>query len=234
MHRTRPTTLYAMRNSWTRAWLAALASIVLAVVVSTSREEWLLRVEKPVMDWLLEGPQATVWDRAEILSSWAIIIPGTLILAAITVRKEVRVAIAIVATTLFAYAMAGVLSSIVGRVGPLGESTGTFPSFEVVRAAVFFGLIVLTAWWVGAPKLLWHVLLELATVLSLIVSIRLIAAGEVWPSDAIAAAMVATLSLITAAILFESNPAPLKARSESGGGLTSKFKKQTNERATAA
>lgn len=223
-----------MRNSWTRAWLAALASIVLAVVVSTSREEWLLRVEKPVMDWLLDGPEATVWDAATIVSSWSVIIVGTLLLAAVAARKNFRVSIAIVATTLMAYALAGVLSSIVGRVGPLGETTGTFPSFEVARAAVFFGLVVLTAWWIGAPKLLWHVLLELATVLSLIVSIRLIAAGDIWPSDAISAGLVAALSLISAAVLFESNPAPVKQRSMTSDRFGSKIKKQSKERATAA
>ena len=51
-----------MTNSWTRAWLAALASIVLAVVITTSREEWLLRVEGPVMDWLLDGTDTSIWD----------------------------------------------------------------------------------------------------------------------------------------------------------------------------
>lgn len=223
-----------MRNSWTRAWLATLASIVLAVVVSISREEWLLRVEKPVMDWLLEGDETAIWDSAAILSSWIVIVAGTLLLAAITARKDTRVSLAIVATTLMAYALTGMLSAIIGRVGPLGETTGTFPNFEVVRATVFFGLVVLTAWWVGAPKILWHILLELATVLSLIVSIRLIAGGTTWPSDTVAGGLVAVLTLISAAIVFESNPAPLKTTSGSGGTLASKLKKQATERVSAA
>ncbi len=222
-----------MTNSWTRAWLAALASIVLAVVITTSREEWLLRVEGPVMDWLLDGTDTSIWDRSEILSSWLVILPGTLLLAAIVVRKEWRVSGAIVATTLLAYALTGVISSFVGRIGPTAETTGTFPSFAVVRSAVFFGLIVLTAWWVGAPKLVWHVLLELATVLTLIVSIREVINGEIWPSDALGAGLIALLTLISAAILFEANLAPLKERSTTGG-LTAKFKKQSREGATTA
>ena len=208
--------------------------MVLAVVVAKSREEWLLKVEKPVMDWLLDGTDTTIWDNAAVISSWWLIIPGTLVLVAIAFRLEQRIAIAIVATTLLAYALSGLLGSIVGRVGPAGDATGTFPSFEVVRVAVFFGLVVLTFWWVGAPKLLWHIILELAIVLTLVVAIRGILSGEIWPSDAVGSAIVAGLTLITAAIVFEANQTTVNLRPS--GNLRDRFKvkKQVKEAANAA
>ncbi len=201
-----------MRNSWTRAWLAAFGSIVLAVVIARSREAWLLNVEQPVMDWLLDGTDTSVWDRAQILSDLRVIIPGTILLVFVGLWLERRTAFAIITTTVFAYATAGLIGALVGRVGPTGEETGTFPSFEVVQAGVFWGLVVLMFWWVGAPKLLWHIVLEIATVLTLLVAIRGVVNGEIWPSDAIGAALVTGLSLITAAIVLEANPAKIPAR----------------------
>lgn len=201
-----------MRNTWTRAWLATLGSIIVAVVVTRSRENWLLNVEQPVMDWLLDGTDTTVWDRAQILTSWWVIIPGTLLLVGVAFWLERRIAFAVVTTTIFAYALAGLIGALVGRVGPAGETTGTFPSFAVVQAGVFWGLVVLMFWWVGAPKLFWHIILELATVLTLLVAIEGIVNGRFWPSDAIGSALVAALTLITAAVVFEANPAKIPAR----------------------
>ncbi len=201
-----------MRNSWTRAWLAAFGAIVLAVVVTRSREGWLLNIEQPVMDWLLDGTDTSAWDRAAILSAWNIIIPGTIVLVLVAFWLERRIAFAIITTTIFSYAIAGLIGALVARVSPNGELTETFPSFEVVRAGVFYGLVVLTAWWVGAPKLVWHIILEIATVLTLLVAIRGIVNGEIWPSDAIGAALVTALTLITAAIAFEANPTKIPSR----------------------
>ncbi len=212
MYRPRAASLFFMRNSWTRAWLAALGSIVLAVVITRTRERWLLNVEQPVMDWLLDGTDTSVWDRAQILSDWRVIIPGTVLLVLVALWLEKRIAFAIITTTVFAYAVAGLIGSLVGRVGPTGELTGTFPSFEVVQAGVFYGLAVLMFWWVGAPKLLWHIVLEIATVLTLLVAIRGVVNGEFWPSDAVGAALVTGLSLITASIVLEANPAKIPAR----------------------
>ncbi len=223
-----------MGNSWTRAWFAALASMVLAVVITMSREEWLLKVEKPVMDWLLDGTDTSIWDNAAVLSSWWLILPGTLLLVAISVRMQPRIAAAIVITTAFAYALTGLLGALVGRVGPAGDITGTFPSFEVVRVAVFVGLVVLTFWWVGAPKLLWNIVLEIAIVLTLVVAIRGIVEGEIWPSDAVGSAVVAALTLITAAIVFEANPVSLNLKRPDSVKEKLKFKKQAKEPANAA
>ncbi len=192
--------------------MATLGSIIVAVVVTRSRENWLLNVEQPVMDWLLDGTDTTVWDRAQILTSWWVIIPGTLLLVGVAFWLERRIAFAVVTTTIFAYALAGLIGALVGRVGPAGETTGTFPSFAVVQAGVFWGLVVLMFWWVGAPKLFWHIILELATVLTLLVAIEGIVNGRFWPSDAIGSALVAALTLITAAVVFEANPAKIPAR----------------------
>ena len=201
-----------MRNNWARAWLTAAGSIVLAVVVAQSRERWLLNVEQPVMDFLLDGTDTTMWDRASVLSSWEVIIPGTILLVLVALWLEVRVAFAIVTTTVFAYAVTGMIGSLVARVGPAGDTTGTFPSLDVVQASVFWGLVVMMFWWVGSPKLLWHIVLELSIVATLLVAIRGIAAGEFWPSDAIGGVLVGLLTLITTAIVFEANPAKIPAR----------------------
>lgn len=225
-----------MQNSWTRAWLASFAAIVLAVVVSRSREEWLLRVEKPVTDWLLDGTDTSIWDFAAAISSWWVILPGTAVLTLVALRLQPRVAGTIVITTALAYALTSFLSVLVNRVGPAADTTGTFPSFEVTRIAVFAGLVVLTAWWLGAPKIIWHIISELGLVAVILVAIRAVVSGEIWPTDAVGALLVAVLALITAAIVFETNPVSLRlgrkttARSKS----TSRFKKQSNEAASAA
>lgn len=201
-----------MTNSWTRAWLATVGAIILAVVVTRTREVWLLNVERPVMDWVLDGTDTSIFERAEILSDWRIIIPGTIFLAVVGFFLEKRVAFAVIATTVFSYALAGLIGALVGRVSPTGELTGTFPNFEVVRTAVFWGLGVLMTWWVGAPRLVWHIVSEIAVVMILLVAIMNVVGGGIWPSDAIGAALVAALSLITAAIVLEANPAKIPAR----------------------
>ena len=201
-----------MRNNWARAWLTAAGSIVLAVIVANSRERWLLNVEQPVVDFLLDGADTSVWERATVLSSWELIIPGTILLALVALWLEVRVAFAIVTTTVFAYAVTGMIGSLVARVGPAGETSGTFPSLDVVQASVFWGLVVMMFWWVGSPKLLWHIVLELSIVVTLLVAIRGIAVGEFWPSDAVGGLLVGVLTLITTAIVFEANPAKFPTR----------------------
>jgi membrane-associated phospholipid phosphatase len=75
-----------------------------------------------------------------------------------------------------------------------------------VQTGVFWGLVVLMLWWVGAPKLVWQIVLELAIVATLLVSVDLILSGEHWPSDAVGSALVISVSLITAAIVFEALP----------------------------
>ena len=201
-----------MRNNWARAWLTAAGSIVLAVVIAKSRERWLLNVEQPVVEFLLDGSDASIWERASIFSSWELIIPGTILLVLVAAWLEVRVAFAIVTTTVFAYAVTGMIGSLVARVGPGGDTTGTFPSLDVVQASVFWGLVVMMFWWVGSPKLLWHIILELSIVVTLLVAIRGIANGDFWPSDAVGGILVGSLTLITTAIVFEANPAKFPTR----------------------
>ena len=94
-----------MTNSWTRAWLATVGAIILAVVVTRTREVWLLNVERPVMDWVLDGTDTSIFERAEILSDWRIIIPGTIFLAVVGFFLEKRVAFAVIATTVFSYCL---------------------------------------------------------------------------------------------------------------------------------
>ncbi len=201
-----------MRNNWTRAWLTALSALVLFVIVAHSRELWLLNVEQPVVDFVLDGTDTSIWEQASVLSSLSLIVPGTIVLALVALFLEKRIALVVIVSSIFAYALAGMIGSLVARVSPSSETTGTFPSIEVVQSSVFFGLVVLMFWWVGAPKLLWHIVLELSVVLTLLVSIRGITAGDFWPSDALGGVLVAGLTLITTAIAFEANPAKIPVR----------------------
>ena len=56
------------------------------------------------------------------------------------------------------------------------------------------------------PRLVWHIVVEVAVVLTIVVAIRQILSGEIWPSDAVGSALVIALSLISAALVFEANP----------------------------
>ncbi len=196
-----------MRDTWARAWLAATALLVAASAIAKGRHDTLLRVEEPVMDWLLDGTDTSGWDRTAIFGSTWLVVGGTLLLAIGAFFLERRVAIAIIITSGLATALAMFVRGVVERPTPLGDATaGSFPSLELVQTGVFWGLIVLGLWWVGAPKLVWQIGLEVAIVITLLVAIRLIVTGEIWPSDAVGSAIVVAVSLILSAIVFEAFP----------------------------
>lgn len=207
-----------MRNSWARAWIAAVGLLVAASVVVRNRTSMLLKVEEPVMEWLLDGTDTSIWDGASVFSGTWLLIAGTVVLAIVGFALDLRVGIAVVLTSILARVLTSLVGGLVGRQAPQeGLEAGTFPSAEVVNTGVFWGLVVVMLWWVGAPKLVWQIVLEVSIVITLVVSIRLIVSGQVWPSDALGSTIVIALSLITAAVVFESNPAtlPKPRRSES-------------------
>lgn len=174
----------------------------------------LLKVEEPVMEWLLDGTDTSIWDRASFFSSTWLIIVGTVLLAIIGFVLQIRVGIAVIITSVIARILTSLVSGLVGRIAPgQGAEAGSFPSAEIVNTGVFWGLVVMMLWWVGAPKLLWQVVLEISIVITLVVAIRLIVAGDVWPSDALGSTIVIAVSLITAAVVLEANPPTLPTRS---------------------
>ncbi|MFT7473774.1 MAG: membrane-associated phospholipid phosphatase [Verrucomicrobiales bacterium] len=202
-----------MRNSWARAWLVAGVLLVAAAAIARRQHDLLLEVEEPVMDWLLDGTDTSIWDRAEVFSASWLVIGGTILLAIVTLFLEKRVALAILITSGLGYALSTFVAGVVSRPAPReGLEAGTFPSTIVVQAGVFWGLVVLVFWWVGAPKLVWQILVELAIILTMVVSIRLIVSGQIWPSDAVGAAIAIAITLITAAIVLEAYPPKLPAR----------------------
>lgn len=193
-----------MRSTWARAWLAATALLVAASAIARGRHDTLLTVEEPVMDWLLDGTDTSGWDRTAIFGSPWLIITGTVVLTVGAFFLNRRVALAILATSVLAPVVAIVVRNAVDRPSPLEDSAaGSFPSVELVQTGVFWGMVVLMLWWVGVPKLAWQIGLELAIVMTLLVAIRLMVAGEIWPSDAVGSAIVVAVSLIMAAIVFE-------------------------------
>lgn len=192
-----------MRNTWARAWLAAVALLVAASAIARGRHSTLLEVEEPVMDWLLEGTDTSGWERASTLSSLWIIIPGTIFLAVGALFVERKVSAAIIFSSLFATGLASVVQGIVERPTPETGLDISFPSIELVQTGVFWGLVVLAMWWIGAPRLVWQIALEIAIVITLLVSINLVVSGENWPSDVVGSAIVMAVALILAAIVFE-------------------------------
>ena len=192
-----------MRNTWARAWLAAIVLLVAAGAIARSRHSMLLEVEEPVMDWLLDGTDTSGWERASALSSPWLIIAGTIFLALVALFLEWKVSLAIVFTSIFATVLASVVEGIVDRPAPESGVAGSFPSTEIVQTGVFWGLVVLAMWWIGAPRLVWQIGLEVAIVIVLLVSINLVVSGENWPSDAVGSALVMAVALILAAIVFE-------------------------------
>ena len=202
-----------MRTSWARAWIAAVGLLAAASAIARTRNSVLLSVEKPVMDWLLDGTDTTIWDRTAVFSADWLLIGGTIMIALIGFLLEIRVGIAVVVTSLFTLVLTQLVSSIVGRTSPQGETgTWSFPDPTIAHTGVFWGLVVLLLWWVGTPKLIWQIVLELAVVMTLLVSIRLIVAAQIWPSDAAGSAIIIAVALITTAIVLEANPPQLPTR----------------------
>jgi len=195
-----------MRNTWTRAWIAAVAVLVAAAVIVRTRASTLLNVEQPVMEWLLDGTDTSIWDRASFLSASWLIILGTLILAGVAFALERRAGVAVIVTSLLAFVLTRFVRSLVGRSAPREGVDSSFPAPEIVQTGVFWGLVVVMLWWVGAPRLVWQIMTELSVVITLVTAIRLLVAGEIWPSDAVGSAIVVGLSLISAAAVLEANP----------------------------
>jgi membrane-associated phospholipid phosphatase len=196
-----------MRNSWARAWLAAIILLVAASAIAQGQHARLLEVEEPVMEWLLDDTDASGWERAATLGAPWLIIAGTILLAVVAMFLQWRVGIAVVVASLLGWVLSSVVQNIVERPTPTaGAAVESFPSTTIVQTGVFWGLVVLMLWWVGAPKLVWQIVLELAIVATLLVSVDLILSGEHWPSDAVGSALVIAVSLITAAIVFEALP----------------------------
>jgi len=207
-----------MRSNWIRAWLATVAVIVAVAAVARDRVSWLLTVEEPVMDWLLDGTDTSRWEAANFLSSPILLIIGTVVLVLIGLWLDWRIAVAIVITSVIGTVVAVILQSFVGRIPPDPDAAaGSFPSLAVTQTGVFLGLVVLMCWWLRIPKLIWQILVETSVVLTLVVAIRQVLNGEIWPSDAVGSALVIALSLITAAMVFEARPAefPWKRGAES-------------------
>lgn len=204
-----------MRNSWSRAWIAAVGLLIAAAFIARSRTSTLLKIEEPAVTWLRDGADTSFWDRTTIFSAPWLLIVGTIILTGIGFILELRVGLAIIVTSIFAFVLTRLVSNAVGRVGPGGE-VGTFPSSTVAQSGVFWGLVVLVLWWVGAPKLVWQIVAELAIAITALVSIRLIANGAIWPSDAVGSAIVIAVSIITAAYVLEANPPGVLERKLNG------------------
>ena len=196
-----------MRSNWIRAWLAAVALVVAAAAVARDRVSWLLTVEEPVLEWLLDGTDTSRWEAASVISSPALLIAGTLLLVMIGLWLDWRIAVAVVVTSIIGTVTTLLVQNVVGRVAPNPDfGTGSFPSIEVTQTGVFWGLVVLMCWWLRLPRLVWHIVIEVAVVLTIVVAIRQILSGEIWPSDAVGSALVIALALISAALVFEANP----------------------------
>ena len=196
-----------MRSNWRRAWLDSAALVAAAAAVARDRVSWLLTVEEPVLDWLLDGTDTSRWEAASVISSPTVLIVGTVALVLLGLWLDWRVAVAVVVTSIIGTVTAQLLQSVVGRAAPTPEfGTGSFPSLEVTQTGVFWGLVVLMCWWLRLPRLVWHIVVEVAVVLTIVVAIRQILSGEIWPSDAVGSALVIALSLISAALVFEANP----------------------------
>lgn len=196
-----------MRSNWIRAWLAAVAVLVGAAVLVRDRVSWLLTVEEPVLDWLLDDTDTSRWDAVQIVSDSTLLVIATIILVVIGLIFDWRISAAVVITTIIGTVATQVVQGIVARTSPNGElAVGSFPSLEVTQTGVFWGLLVMMCWWLKLPKLVWTILAEVGVALTIAVSIRQILNGEIWPSDAVGSGIVIALSLITAALVFESNP----------------------------
>lgn len=206
-----------MRNTWTRAWLATFIVLVGAAAIARSRHATLIKVEEPVMDWLLDGTDTSGWARADILGDPWLVYPGIVVLAFVAFWYSRAVAATIVLTMFFGVVTALVTKNIVGRPRPEvfeGVTSSSFPSVFVVQAGIFWGLVTLMVWWFRTPRLIWQIVLELTIVAVILTALGRIIAGYHWPSDAVGSAIVVALALISAAIVLEDHPPQRRRRSQ--------------------
>lgn len=195
-----------VRTSWTRAWLATLVLLVAAGAIASTRHDTLLVVEEPVMEWLLDDADTSGWDRVEGLLSGTLVWGGTILLVALGGFFNRWVGATALIVLLFGWAVTATTQNVVERPAPLESGDSGFPHVGLVQSSIFLGLLVLFAWWFGAPKLVWHILLEVAVFATLLSSVRLMIRGEIWPSDVVGSMLVVALALIIAAAVFESQP----------------------------
>lgn len=195
-----------MQNSWIRAWLATFAVLVASGAIARRFHSALLEVEEPVMDWLLDGTDTSRWEAASIFGDPWLVYPGTAVLALIAWRFSQAAALTIVGTMAGGVLVSLLTKQAVGRVRPdaLVDASGpSFPSTYVVQAGIFWGLFTIVVWWLGAPRLVVQIVLELSIVFVLLTAIGRVVAGYHWPSDIVGSAIVISLSLISAAAVME-------------------------------
>lgn len=198
-----------MRNSWTRAWLATLLVLVGSSALVRSRHTTIIKAEDLVMDWILEGTDVSGWGRLDVLGSLGLIIPATVILAVVMMLFNRVAGLTLLLTLFFGIVLGRLVKNFVGRPRPTiidGVETSSFPSQLVVQAGVFWGLVALAAWWFGAPRLLWQIVVEACVVLVLLIAVGRVVQGYSWPSDMVGSALVAALALVSGAIILEDQP----------------------------
>ncbi len=200
-----------MARTWTRAWLATVVVLIGAAAIVRNRNATLLRVEEPVMEWLLDGTDTSGWARFSWLGGDALTFGGLVVLALVALWFNRRAAIALIGSMIFGLAVAWLVRDLVARERPVAaESTsGSFPSIDLVQTGVFWGLLVLVIWWLGAPRIVWQIVSEVGIVATILVAIGPLVRGEHWPSDVVGSAIVIGLTLIGAVVLLEDNP-PLR------------------------
>ena len=160
------------------------------------------------MDWVLDGTDTSFFEAFEVLGHPWLVFPGTLLLAALTFYWNRWVSLTIVGTMVFAVIVTAVTKSVVERPRPpaAAELDGwAFPSQTTVQAGVFLGLVTVVVWYFGAPRLVTHLVLETAIVLTLLTGIGRVVSGTHWPSDIVGSAIVIAVAMALAGMFVEAN-----------------------------
>lgn len=187
--------------------MASLIVLIAAAAIVRRYNDKLLKAERPVMNWVLDGTDTSGWDIANVMFESWIIIVGIICLSVATFFFNRRVAFVLPILMVFGMILGAFTGSIVGRFAPQSDSElSSFPNPEIVRIGVFLSLLLLVLWWAHIPKLVWQIGLEVATVALLVAAINRVAAGVAWPSDIVGSALVVGVTTVTGAILLERLP----------------------------
>jgi undecaprenyl-diphosphatase len=173
----------------------ALAALLLPTpAIEVALREALLRLDA--------GVGAGFWRMVDNAGTWRVILPGALVLFALSREARARWwiwAVALLAApgaeTLFKFA--------IGRTRPEALTMG-FPSGHATAAAAFFGGVIYLAGCL--PRRTRRCVQALAVACILLVSVSRVALGAHWPTDALAG-MALGIALASAARLLAWPPA---------------------------
>ncbi len=192
-----------------RFLIVTLVTTALLGVIAANNPEWLLRIDKPVSEWVRGWEGSLLFAKVVTsLGSPNLVIGVGLIAVAFLWRRCRASALTLVALVAAALTVDTVLKVIVDRARPPNPTVstmfGSFPSGHVTHAVIIFGLVPFLLWILTNRPAVLRLGFVVFAVVVLFVAWSRVRLGAHWPSDVIASLFIGASLLLGAEQLLTS------------------------------